>query len=115
MSFEYTDMGDLMEIYLFGIKPLLTPLYSSLYLSKVLFNNNIKNITIEQFRENIIKFSNLSIDFRWKDIKSLENEQENQKSNKNEEIINIFKKNEIRKIFIYNFKENEKIFNYKYR
>ena len=57
LSHKYTDMGDIMEIYLYRIKLGLALLHSSLYIFSVLYDNKIKNIKIEEFRNNIIKYT----------------------------------------------------------
>lgn len=116
MKFEYTDMGDLMEIYLFGIKPQITTLYSSLYFSSILHNNKIQNINIEQFRENMILFSNSTNTFNQKEVDDFQEEKDKNDIIENDcNLIKILKYSEIRKIFINNFKENNIIFNYKFR
>ena len=55
-KYELTDMGDIMEIFLFGIKPGQTLFYASIYLSNILQNNVINNKKIDDLRK---KISNL--------------------------------------------------------
>jgi hypothetical protein len=94
VNYDYIVIGDLMEIYLYGNKQ--TPFYSPLYLSKFLSNNNMSNISIEEFGENVIKFSNDSID-------------------KNAKIIISLKETELRKIFLGIISKAIQFYNYKFR
>ena len=57
VDYDLTAKGDIMEIYLFGIKPRGIFLYAAIYLSYLLEGDRIKTINIEDLRT---KFSELT-------------------------------------------------------
>ena len=102
------DMGDIMELYLYGIKPGETYLYPSLYLSYILNNKEINNINVEILRENYINLikSNLKFDSK---------ENNNNYTKDAEAILKYFKDSKIWEICIKYFSSPNIIYNSSHR
>ena len=55
IDYSLTDMGDLMEVYLFGIKPGQFTFYISIYLANVLDKNRIEKINNDEIRTKLLE------------------------------------------------------------
>ena len=111
IEYELTDMGDIMEIYLFGIKPREINLYAFIYFSFLFDMHLIESLTnIEDIRSKISKlYSN-------KDgilIKKIEEYNSNNNDEKNE-LYNYFKNSNIFNLCKESFSTLKVLYNFKY-
>jgi len=94
VDYDLTDMGDIMEIYLFGIKPRAIFLFESIYLSYILDDKRIGQMDIEGFRSKVLELTCLQ--------KSIDNQKLNDycsdNSEKKNELFDYFKNSSIWKI-----------------
>ena len=111
MENELSDMGDIMEIYLFGIKLDTMALYESIFLSYILNDNKIENQTIDDIRTELLNlhFSNETIN--KKNLKKYISKKHNEKN----KLYEYFKNSLIYKLFEDSFLPYKIICNTKYR
>ena len=111
VNYELTDMGDIMEIYLFGIKPRSIFLYSAIYLLYILEGDKIENIKIDDIRAKISELSACENDIEIQELKDYSSK----KITKAKDIYEYFNNNSIWKIFSNSFKTVKKISNKNYK
>ena len=111
IEYELTDMGDIMEIYLFGIKPREINLYVSIYFSFLFDMHLIESLTnIEDIRSKISKlYSNKNGIL----IKKIEEYNSNNNDEKNE-LYNYFKNSNIFNLCKESFSTLKVLYNFKY-
>ena len=110
MQYESSDMGDIMEIYFFGIKLDGIVLYDSIYLSYILDGNNIEDLTIGDIREELLTLNLSEQIIKKKNIKEYISKEHNEKT----KLYKYFKYSLIYKLFEKFFPSSKIIYNTKY-
>ena len=114
MQYELTDMGDIMEIYFFGIKPKETSLYVAIFLSYILDNNEMKNFSIDDVRTELLGLCSSNEEIDSKELKEYHSNNSHD-SDKKKKIYKYFKSSVIFDLCRDSFSEMKTIKNIKYR
>ena len=111
MKYKTSDMGDIMEIYFFGIKPYGIALYGSIFLSYILNDNKIEGLIADDIKTELL---NLNLSNETINIKQLKEYISKEHTEKNK-LYEYFKNSLIYKLFEDSFSSTKIISNSKYK
>ena len=113
IDYSLTDMGDIMELYLFGIKPGQFTFYISIYLAYVLDKNRIEKINIDEIRTKLLELSSSTCEIKINGKNKINDSKD--KNDLENQIYQYFINNQIYKIFEDLFSKVKVITNIKYK
>ena len=115
IDYSLADMGDIMEVYLFGIKPGQFTFYMSIYLSYILDNNRIDKINIDEIRTKLLELSSSNLEIKINRKNEIKDTFSKDKNDSENQIYQYFINNKIYKIFEDLFSKMKVITNVKYK